>query len=266
MHRLNFGFERVALARAPIDLALAQLRFDPDAFDVEEVSDRLPDALAGRFEGRQAGRADEMLIHVGPPGLELRQAASHYVTLDSPNHEWKLRLAPGAATLFTASYTKREDFEQQLVDLRTALARLGVTAFRRVGVRFVARCEESEVLDEMPAFLAPHLHAGLGLPPIEDLPEGAGIVHSLADVLLQLDGSSVARVRAGAAAPGTSPDPALAPSGGTALLVDVDVYDETHRNNDETIDDILRTCAHNQYQLFRWAVTDRFLEYFGRAA
>lgn len=248
------------LERDPLVLVLCQLRFhERPELEQRSVIEAIRDQLGGEYPDIEPEETQEAYFQIGPPGFELRQRSGKSHTLRSPHHAWWIRIAPAVANLVTPSYSDRADFMKRITGLRQALADAGgVPTVEQVGVRYVSRVTDEDFIHNLDRYVIREVLGAAKLPAAP----GTEVIQSMFDVAVQRD-SAFGRVRAGLVPGGVTPDPAVVPAEGRSWLIDVDMWDAFDRPTDETVDERAADLAANQYQLFRWLVTDEFITYFG---
>lgn len=245
----------VPLPQAPLVRVIAQVRF-PTILAV-----RQPDRMIGLQE---AIRSDYP---------ELRKEQSHNVRLEpgrDPQIEpsviwrfvditgqWQAAIAQDFLALETEAYTNRSEFLARfgkLIDaVETALEPRIAT---RLGLRYIDRLRDSAV-ENIGAMVRPDM-LGLAGP----FRERALLVSG--EALLEAAEGRV-RARWGLLPAGASFDPAAAaPINTASWMLDLDMFKEERR---EFVSDTLlaeaEAFAKRIYTLFRWAVTDDFLQHYG---
>lgn len=260
MRILDVDHPRVPLERAPLVLVLCQLRFNAHPeLEQRPVIEAIRDHLGGEYPDIESKDTQEAHFQFGPPGFELHQRSGKSHVLRSPHHPWWILISPAVANLVAPTYSDRTDFLNRITSLRQALAGAGgVPAVERVGVRYVSRVADEGFLEQLDDYVIPEVLGASNLPTAQ----GTELIQSMFDMAVQSD-STTGRVRAGLVPGGVSPDPAVEPADGPAWLIDVDMWDASYRPTDNTVDERAAELAANQYQLFRWLVTDEFLTYFG---
>lgn len=252
----------VHLERAPLVLALCQFRFN----DVEGLVNRdsvhsLREWLRPEYSDLSQQSVPHGVQIQFSPGKDPVAAAAEELdsfTLRNPHHSWHLRLTSGVATVFATSYTTRDDFMGRVSALRSGLRDvLGVPAITRLGIRYVNRVTDEAVLERLGAYVQAELLGAAHAP----IAAEASLVQSLNDIFFEHDTTAV-RMRVGLVPPGVQPDPAVQPVDAPSWICDVDTFDSMFRTLDEAVDQRAAALAEDAYQLFRWAVTDRFLDHF----
>lgn len=260
MKLIGVEYERVHLERAPLVLILCQLRFnDHPALGQRPAADAILERLKPEYVEVVNQDVTEAVFHLDAPGVAVQQHTAQSFILRSPGSPWWVLLSPSIATLVGTKYSERQDFLSRITELRKALTEQAqVSAVERVGVRYVARVADENFLSDLNTYVRPDVLGGTRLP----LADETQLTQTVSDTIIQ-QGATVARVRAGLMPAGATPDPAIAPIGRSSWVVDIDTFNADYRHADESVEDTAAELAQNQYQLFRWLVTDDFLRYFG---
>lgn len=260
---LSTALDDVHLDRAPLVLALCQMRFN-DVADVvsRDSMVRLRERLMPAYPDLGQEEQHAIMLKI-QPGRDPEQIESQPSTLNfklrNPESPWWLSISRGVATLVTNTYTERSDFMGRITALREALADvLEVPALTRLGVRYVSRVTDDAVLDHLDRYVRRELLAAAVAP----IGPGAELVQSFTDIVFQQDDTAV-RLRTGLVPPGTQPDTSILIDDQAAWLCDIDAYDTQLRALDERVDERASLLAEDAYQLFRWVVTNEFLKHHG---
>jgi uncharacterized protein (TIGR04255 family) len=245
----------VPLPRAPLVRVIAQVRF--------------PTILAVR----QPDRMIELQEVIRTDYPELRPEQSQNIRLKAdrdPEVEssiiwrfvdisgrWQAAIAPDFAALETDAYTSRDDFLGRLAKLFGAVeAALKPRLATRLGLRYIDRLQGPAV-ENIATMVRPEM-LGLAGPFRERVRRVSG------EALLDATEGRV-RARWGLLPPGASFDPAAAaPIDTASWMLDLDMFREERR---EFVCDALlaevQAFAKRIYTIFRWAVTNDFLRYYG---
>jgi uncharacterized protein (TIGR04255 family) len=251
--------EHVPLKSAPLVKVLAQVRFP----DVTVIPDRafvatFQQAIRKRYPILREEVAQN--ITLGPQGISMTPSMV-WRFLD-PSSQWRVSLSPTFLSLETAVYSSGHDFIERL---RTLLVDLGETVapshISRVGIRYVDQVKISDglVIDEL---LNPHMS--------EITKSLTGVRHMISELDAESREGFVLG-RWGHLPEGGSHDPEIMPPvDAPSWFLDVDSFRGYESNlleyDAETIAGVTRDLAHRAYNVFRWCVSDRFLENFGKDA
>lgn len=250
--------KEVHLPRAPLVRVLCQVRFTP----VLMITD--PDFVAEfheRLRGRYPILGDETLtnITIGPDGPAMSH--SKRWSLKDADGNWRIYLATDFITLETETYRARDDFIARLREALTSLAETIRPGFAtRIGVRYVDRIEAPE-LEQI---------SDLVLPELVGATTGAlreGLQSSMSAIGCKVK-EGEATIRWGWAPENASHDPNIMPPlPEPSWMLDIDVYRSFDQGKERFDPERLSATAHDlatrAYAIFRWAVTDNFLQTYG---
>ncbi len=247
----------ISLPRAPLVFVVAQARFGRVASILSE------EFIAGFQEGIRANypkmrREEQTTVLIGPDGRLLTTDAGTVWRFDEHPEQWQVALSPDSVALSTARYTSRSDFISRLGAVLTAAQRhLGIRFCGRLGVRYVDRVTDEDLLDRLPDLINSEVRGPVGAALGE---RGVEQVHSFADSTYRLPGSAELHARWGILPAQATLDPAIAPADVVSWVLDIDAYTQEQLNFDAPV---LTACAERLceriYRFFRWAVTDEFL-------
>ena len=257
----------VRLTNAPLVTVLAQLRF-PGSLGV-----LLGDDPVARFAGAFADegyplieRGQQMSLELSPQGVKTVPAGNLWSMLTA-DRRWQVSLTPEFVTLTTGSYSHRDDFLERLVRVVDVLSTaLPVPGVSRVGYRYINRVP-GLTGEQIQPLVRGALHGGLAVP------EGGAHLHaSVSESTFSFDPSDgPAGVRDGLLArwghlqPGVVLDPTVPPVDEVSWVLDIDAFRHADIPFDrEAVAAHVREMSVRAYRFFRWAVTDAFLDRFGR--
>jgi uncharacterized protein (TIGR04255 family) len=188
------------------------------------------------------------------------QAVTAVWNFTSRDRAWTVSISDESASLQTTQYTSRDDFFRRLEHVVRAVNEVGDTPIvDRLGVRYTNQLV-GDALPIVGSLIRPELQAGLVIPPGSD----AELQLTLTDALFSIGSPSGPnmRVRSGLLPPNAAVDPGTPPRDETNWLLDFDCYIENVTDLD-SLGDLSRDLATRIYRFFRWAVTDRFLSFYG---
>lgn len=248
----------VPLPQAPLIRVIVQVRFPPIAkiARLESIAD-FQEALRDRYPVMSQVQSQSLTL-VHPNTIEASAALLwRFSELDGP---WNVTLAPDFIALETSRYSSRDDFMARLAHALHALHQhLGPRTSSRLGVRYIDQLSGDE-LDHIPRLFRPEL-AWPMTNPLGARPRFAICEQQLA----ASDADPLILLRWGLVPPNQTIDPsAIPPCPAPSWLLDVDISEERHALFEpERLTQQARGFAERAYTLFRWAVTDEFLAYFG---
>ena len=245
----------VPLLQPPLVRVIAQVRF-PTILAVQQP-DRmieLQEAIRADYPELRKDQTHSIRIE---PGREPQLEPSVVWRFVDISGRWQAAIAQDFVALETETYTSRNDFLSRLGKLIAAVEtalRPGIAT--RIGLRYIDRLRNSAV-DNIDAMVRSEM-LGLGGP----FRERAILVSG--EALLDAAEGRV-RVRWGLLPPGASFDPAAAgPIDMPSWMLDLDMFKEERR---EFVGNALlaeaESFAKRIYTIFRWAVTEEFLRYYG---
>ncbi len=254
--------EEVPLPAAPLELVVAQVRFPPIMSIASESGFIGPFQEALRREYPVLRPSLETRVVLTPDGKALPQEGQRVWRFEQKDGPWQLALTADFIAVSTNTYTNRGDFIARVGAVLEALDRsFAPGRFERVGVRYVSRVVEPELLQQLPRLFRPEV-LGLAGVPVE--PGEARLRHSLTDSLITLNEVVNVRARWGMMPPHTTFDAALPPSEAAGFILDLDVYSDTPDDYSAIrLRDMTASFCELQYSLFRWAVTPDFLRAYG---
>ncbi len=253
----------VPLARAPLELVIAQARF-PLLASLSTLPFLAPFQEAIRAEYPILREEQiERRVGAGPNGRNEFAPAWSFHAADAA---WRVVLTSDFLALETRRYSSRSDFLARFGKLISALQQLlGTTTIQRLGVRYIDRIRGADLahIDELvrgefggllASPLRGQLHQSFGIHALELPQEGAQAV-----------------IRTGLVPAGQSLDPhAIEPIEEPSWLLDIDAFqhypDGTMSLEASSLIPRTRSLCERIYALFRWSVTDQFLSRFGANA
>lgn len=253
--------KEVRLKDAPLERVIAQVRY-PVILKIEEKTavSAFQEAIAGNYPILRETQNQVLQIQMGGPQGAFAAVPSFNRAwqFEDTKGEWKLVLSRDALTIETSAYQSRTD----LLDRWSAALQALHGAFHpplveRVGMRYVDRIqgEQYAIFDSM---VNPEL-LGRSIVSFKSF-----LRHSLAETILEVEEGEML-LRWGVLAPQFSPDPTtIAPLPNHSFLIDIDVSSTSRRDFDvSALSEAFRGLAERAYSVFRFAVTDQFLEVFG---
>lgn len=252
--------EEIYLPRAPLAMALAQVRFplSPELIDDDHLGgmrDRLKASYPILREDKTVG------FLVSAAGLSEGPPAERIVRFNDKAETWQLSVGQNFIALSTSTYNTRDDFCTRFEEgVAVAADVASPLVFDRIGIRYINRFTGEDLADLGRLIAEPFL----GLTSL-DL-EPAQLVQSFTQTILRLEGGTIG-ARWGLLPAGAIIDPALTPMDAPSWILDVDVYQE--QKGDFVAAEIgrrVRQYADIAYRFFRVAVTDDLLRRAGGQA
>lgn len=248
----------VPLSAPPLAKVLTQIRFpQPIDFDQTETVDAVRRALIDDYPVLREITRTSLILD--PSGSAHEAIGEELPVADDIAGHWRVTLANQFVSLETSKYKSRADLiarSAKLIEAVSAAYRPAV--LDRVGVRYVNRIEDSQLLARLEALVEPPFMVGHHVSH-----GGSKVLHSLCDTLY-LDGQVILHGRWGTLPPGAAIDPLLSPPSNPHWTLDIDVYNKNLRefSVDMVVSD-LADLAKRAHTFFRAAVKPEFLRAFG---
>lgn len=248
--------DEIPLANAPLVRVIAQVRF-PMVLAAEEP------ATAAAFQSTLGDdypvlrQEQTQRLAFGPGGLTSSGAVAawRFSTLDEA---WRVSMSQQFVALETTAYTSRAGFLSRLRQVLTAAEKhLAPRLVDRVGMRYVDRITGAELVDV--AALVREPFRGLAGSPLE-----TAVRQAVTETVLDTDGGTIV-ARWGVLPPGVTVDPgAIDPIQERSWVLDLDMFSTKPAvfSVEGTIEHAGR-FASRLYAIFRYAVTDEFLQRYG---
>ncbi|MGO6693435.1 TIGR04255 family protein [Rhizobium johnstonii] len=244
----------IPLANAPLARVLAQVRF-PEIQSIQEKSFVAP--FQERIRKLYPRTATDTLngFVIGSPQL-VTTNIWRYLSGDA----WRVSLSDSFMSLETTKYTSRKDFCERFLFLLEQLAEaIAPTHIDRVGIRYVDQVELEE--DESMSGMLRQEMIG-----VKDV---FGKTHHMISELEAPSREGGVLVRWGHMPASASHDPdVMSPISKPSWFLDVDSY-IAHESDMVVFDakaaaEATYSLATRAYTIFRWSVTDQFLDKYGR--
>jgi uncharacterized protein (TIGR04255 family) len=248
----------VPLRFAPLVSVLVQARF-AEVFSISKKE--FVAAFQERIRQRYPASAQETGNHVNLVGgkPQIRQVNS-WKFLDETGN-WSVVLTTTFVTLQTQLYTSRTDFIARFDELIAALAdTIKPSLLQRVGVRYIDQIKGPEFA-QLDSLINPAIKG------MEDPELRMHIVQSMHDTICKIE-EGMLRARWGIVPSQGSHDQSILPAlNEMSWVLDLDTYKELpegEQNFDrQAIVNIASKLATRSYAVFRWAVTNKFIEAYG---
>lgn len=257
------GPGNVPLPRAPLEVALAQVRFPALAAftsDEDAAARAISGALAKAYPLIEEGR--EVVLTVTPEGVSSAPSGPRVWKLTSADGTWRVSFGRSSVSIETTAYVRRSDFAAKLEEAWLALARVAEPPYvERIGVRYVNRLLEKKHLEVLPSLVRPEI-LGVLMPSTGD----HKLLSSLSEALYELPDGAAVRARWGLIPANNSFDPTIAPASTESWVLDLDAFRGGSPGNRIPSADVrveVEALALRAYQFFRWSVTDTYLTTFG---
>jgi uncharacterized protein (TIGR04255 family) len=251
--------EEIPLPAAPLALVVGQVRFPTELrLDDSGIVRNLHDELRRDYPVLRMDEEIGIDFGSGVP-TPTRQVVWRMAGVDETG--WVVAVSRTFLSVSATHYTSRADF---LSRFRRALevlhGLLTPPLADRLGIRYISRVDDGNLLVELRALLRPEIAGDLAA----ELGDGATRQRELVDALYRADERSMLQARWGIVEPGLTYDLSIPPPQHRAFVLDLDVFTTAVSPfSPSELIDLSRTFAERQYRFFRWAVTDEYLRAFG---
>ncbi|WP_083983696.1 TIGR04255 family protein [Actinomadura hibisca] len=250
--------EEIPLAHAPLVRVLAQVRFPrltalDDPATIRQFTSKMSEDYPLLEESK------EISLIVSPGSIAQQQQEVPIWRIRSLDECWTVTIASGSLAIETSQYEGRTDF---VARFNKALAVffdiVSMPFIERLGIRYTNRIEQADLVERIKDFFEPAVMGGAAIP----LPSNVTQGHALCDALFHLKGRSI-QVRWGLLPARAVLDPSLAPVDRPSWIADLDSF-TTERMSSAPREIELKTkeLAEQAYRMFRWMVTDHFIDHF----
>lgn len=249
--------EEIYLPKAPLAMALAQVRFPrvPELLDDDHLS-KLHNRLKKDYPIMREDSTVGFLLSFG--GNVEGPPAERIVRFNDKTETWQFSIGQNFMAINTSEYSNRHDFRakfERAIEAITDIA--SPIIFDRVGIRYVNRFSGEDLNHLNDLITAPFL----GLLPVDLSP--ARITQNFTQAVLQLEQANIG-ARWGLLPPGAIIDPALTPVNSPSWILDVDAFQERKGDFEATeIGRHIGVYADIAYRFFRLAVTDDLIRRAG---
>jgi uncharacterized protein (TIGR04255 family) len=249
----------VLLPRAPLVLVVVQARFDRVASIAnEEFIAGFQEAIRNTYPVMR--REHQASITLTPDGRAEPAEGGIVWRFDERPEGWQVALASDFVALSTSRYTSRTDLLERLgVVLGAAAARLRLRFCERLGVRYVDRVTDPELLARIDELVRTQV---LGAARI-NLGDGVNQPHYFVDALYRLPAGVELHCRWGLLPEKTTFDPGVEPAEDPSWVLDLDAYVTRQAFDPEALRATTEELSKRIYRYFRWAVTPEFLRVHG---
>lgn len=248
----------VPLANAPLVFVVAQARFERVASIAnEEFVATFQEAIRAAYPRMR--REQQASVLIAPDGRVVTGEPGVAWRFDEHPERWQVALAADSLAISTSSYSSRSDFLGRLATvLRAAQQHLNLRFCERLGVRYVDRLTDHDLLSRLGDLVRPEVMGVATVPPGE---QGVERVHAFSDTTYHLpnDGASL-HARWGSLPPQATLDPAVVPVDTPSWVLDLDAFSTDSEPFDPSaLMQRAEALCQRIYRFFRWTVTDEFL-------
>ncbi|MDH3598135.1 MAG: TIGR04255 family protein [Candidatus Tectomicrobia bacterium] len=250
--------EEIPLRNAPLVRVIAQVRFPVIAsIEKREFIASFQEVLRDTYPVLRQEKTQGVVL--GPQGVASTQSSVVWRFRDI-DEKWRLSLAPDFIAIETISYTSRNDFLYRFqLALDGIVDHIGPKIVDRLGLRYIDRIEGQD-LEDINDLVRPEMVGILATPMASQAEQS---VHEA--ILNVPESNAKLRARWGQVPPNSTVDPAaIEPKSTPSWLLDLDMF-STKPLDFDTANLMMhaRVYAERIYTLFRWAVTDEFLQRYG---
>jgi uncharacterized protein (TIGR04255 family) len=252
--------DEISLARPPLDLVLVQIRYPrlSKLANDDQFIARFANAVADSYPifdpAQQAG------LLVGPEGIKQTQEAFKIWRIRSADDNWTVSITDNFLALQVKSYPGRTSFGENLFALLAPFLEIIAPPYvERLGVRYINRVHDSEILNKLPSMITPEVLGAIST----SLPESITLNHVISESVYDLQGRML-QVRSGYLSSGVGHDPIIPLVDHPTWILDLDAFSSFRTNfTIADVDALYKELASIIYRYFRWAVTWDFLESYG---
>jgi uncharacterized protein (TIGR04255 family) len=260
--------KEINLKNTPLVKVLAQVKFSPiltieTGKDVPSFQDRLRKLYPFFWEKKIQNQE----IHVGSNGLSFNSTETTIHQLadadeNNPERNWTLSLGKDFITLETNQYISREDFLERFeIILKAVNDVFQPTLVTTIGMRYIDQLKD-DGYKNVKNFVQPELVGIMSLIKESHLRGSVNETTAITD-------EGLLTIRCGYLSENTTFDPAiLLPIDKKSLIIDIDLNNSTAMMNTaiefspDTLINDLNNIAMRLYSIFRWAVTDDFIDFY----
>lgn len=248
--------EDVPLPGAPLEVVLVQVRFPLIvSFDSQEFLGKFQEALRSVYPSLQCDQNKRIKFgNEGP--VEVK--SDKVWRFSDKDDIWQVSLASNFMALQTREYASRTSFMKRFKEVLEALSLYKLGLIDRIGIRYVNRLDEEGCL-ALPDLVRPEI-AGVMATGF-----ASATKHSICENLFDLGQDRQLATRWGVIPAGKSVDPSvMRPYNTRSWLLDLDAF--KMKKSDFNVEEILEETeflATRIYSMFRWVVTDAYLQRFG---
>ena len=252
--------KEVPLKRAPLVHVIAQVRF-PLLLTVTDPASVAPfqDLIRSAYPVADNEVVQRLVMSATAPQEAVKSTAESIWRFQDRNKQWRASLAPNFLALETTRYTSRKDFIARIIFLVAALERtLNPQITTRVGLRYIDRIE-GDAVDKIPDLIRPEILGSYTL-------FAPALRHILAYAEFATEEGATLGARWGMLpADGTIDPNVLEPIPSKSWILDLDMYSGDQSNFSAAALELqLESFAQRIYAVFRFMVTEQFLDHYGR--
>ncbi|BCT74180.1 hypothetical protein SCMU_00220 [Sinomonas cyclohexanicum] len=254
--------KKVRLQSNPLALVLCQIRwpeFGHLQTDLRSIALSFGAALPDYpiFE-----EVREMAYQITPEGVQQHPGDTlfHWTSVD---RKWHVMLSRRFVSLFATTYEEFDELACRLQDLLENVAvHVKIPLVERVGVRYVNRLSNPDVLSDLGGYVRPEVLGYASLAPVSrDV-----VVTSSTNQVQYAIGDIGLRVRSGVLPANETVDPAVSPLPSPSWVLDLDAFSEEMILFDpKAIIQVAGKLSDTAYDYFKLVITEGFVSAFGGA-
>jgi uncharacterized protein (TIGR04255 family) len=257
----NEDLNEISLAQPPLDLTLVQIRYPrlSRLANDDQFITRFANAVADNYPIFDPVQQAVGLL-IGPEGIKQTQETAKIWRIRSADDDWTVSITDNFLALQVKSYPGRTRLRENLSALLAPFLEIIAPPYvERLGVRYINRIHEPEILDRLPSMVRTE---ALGTVSVS-LPESVTLNHNISESLYIL-GNQMLQVKSGYLSSGVGHDPIISIADHPTWILDLDAFSSIKTPSTVTdIDSLCEELASIVYRYFRWAVTWDFLESYG---
>ena len=252
--------EEVPLPQSPLVRAIGQVRY-PQSFALGDTAKQadLRKGFSDKYPVVRKERQGALLI--GPDGVRPSDETEDVFKFQSKDGLWQVTVTATFVSLDTGSYESRADFMNRFGSiLRVVHAVLEPPIAERLGVRYINRIVDPNLLERLPTWVLPGLLGGLNLP-LGSSP--VRLLHTICESVFE-DDENATLARWGLLPPGAVSDQSVLPVEAPSWQLDIDSFvSERMDFLPDSIQARAGSLASKNYRFFRSVTTDEFLRHCG---
>lgn len=250
----------VPLLRSPLVCVLAQVRFSSVLrIDTKEGAATFQDRVRADYPLFEAVASQQLHVEMAPMGPVMRTVPSTVLRFSDASRAAQLTLATDTVTLEVSSYEGRDRFLARWANLLTRVEEVFAPGLAlRLGLRYANRVHDPVALARLPEFIRPNL-IGVAQPDLRNF-----VTQALSEASIQIEEGRL-MLRWGVLPPNATIDPTiLPPVSSNSWIIDIDAFLEEQRPfSGRELNPLFRRLSERAYAVFRYAITDTGLEFFG---
>lgn len=252
---------RIRLKSAPLELVLCQVRWPELAHlqgDLKPIALKFGQSMT---DYPVYDEVQEVSYTITPEGVQQSAGGTIY-QWRSLEADWHVSLSRRFLSLYCTRYEDFGVFSERLRPVVEAAGTVvGIPLVERVGVRYVNRLTEQQLIANLREYVRPEI---LGYAALPSPASGAVALVSNANQARYTLGDMSLQVRSGIVPPGETVDPAIQPTTVDSWVLDLDAFSESVRPfGVSPVMEVAGRLSDTAYDFFKLVTTDGFLREFG---